>query len=75
MSKKHEVEEHKYCGTPLCCGKCLDEEAPANSVGTGGYTTQSDSTGPVAGYDPVIKFKGKIEKRIRAKVKMRKQIK
>ena len=37
--------------------KSLREEAgPTMSVGAGGYTGKSDSTGPTAGYDPVIRL-------------------
>lgn len=32
----------------------LLSEAPANAVGTGGYSSGSTATGPVAGYDPVL---------------------
>ena len=30
------------------------KESPTMSVGAGGYTGSADSTGPVAGFDPVI---------------------
>ena len=30
------------------------KESPTMSVGAGGYTGSADSTGPVAGYDPVL---------------------
>ena len=36
------------------------KESPTMSVGAGGYTGSADSTGPVAGYDPVL---GKIDRR------------
>jgi len=37
--------------------RSLKEEAgPTMSVGAGGYTGKSDSTGPTAGYDPVIRL-------------------
>ena len=32
----------------------LLSEAPTNSVGTGGFSSASTATGPVAGYDPVL---------------------
>ena len=32
----------------------LLSEAPANSVGTGGFSSASTAAGPVAGYDPVL---------------------
>lgn len=31
-------------------------------VGNGGFTTSSDSEGPVAGYDPLMKFRSKNKK-------------
>ena len=31
-----------------------EEGGPTMSVGAGGYTGSADSTGPVAGFDPVI---------------------
>ena len=34
--------------------RTLKEEGPTMSVGAGGYTGAADSTGPVAGFDPVI---------------------
>ena len=34
--------------------RSLNEEGPTMSVGAGGYTGSADSTGPVAGFDPVI---------------------
>ena len=34
--------------------RTLKEEGPTMSVGAGGYTGSADSTGPVAGFDPVI---------------------
>jgi hypothetical protein len=66
MSKKSEIE-HNNCGTPACCGECEDamnEDAPANSVGDGGYTSAAPAAGPVAGVDlplfkDFIKFKNK----------------
>jgi hypothetical protein len=33
--------------------------APTNSAGTGGFSGSSDPKGPVAGYDPVMKFDGR----------------
>jgi hypothetical protein len=32
------------------------------AVGNGGFTGSADPEGPVAGYDPLIKFKGKNKK-------------
>ena len=32
----------------------INEDAPTNSVGTGGFSSSSAATGPVAGYDPVM---------------------
>ena len=32
------------------------------TAGTGGFSGSADAKGPVAGYDPVIKFRGKIQK-------------
>lgn len=33
--------------------------APTNSAGTGGFSGSADPKGPVAGYDPVMKFDGR----------------
>jgi hypothetical protein len=35
-------------------GRMLNESAPVNSVGTGGYSGGSTAGGPVAGYDPIL---------------------
>lgn len=32
----------------------LNETAPTNSAGTGGFTTGATATGPVAGFDPIL---------------------
>jgi hypothetical protein len=66
MSEKYKVE-HKYCGTPLCCGQCesaIMEDAAANSVGSSGYSGSAETSGPTAGYDPVVRFRKKMQYRI-----------
>jgi hypothetical protein len=35
-------------------GQMLNEAAPTNAVGTGGYSYNSTATGPVAGFDPIL---------------------
>ena len=40
--------------------RSLKEEGPTMSVGAGGYTSEEDPKGPVAGYDPVL---GKVDRR------------
>ncbi len=47
---------------------------PINRVGDGGFTGKADSKGPVAGYDPVMKFmkrrkNGKVDYRMNPKYK------
>ncbi len=37
--------------------KNIREDAPTMSSGTTGFSGTSNATGPVAGYDPVLKFK------------------
>ena len=44
----------------------MNEEAPTMSAGTGGFSNSADAKGPVAGFDPVIKFRGKIKKKKKA---------
>ena len=41
----------------------MNEDAPTMSVGTGGFSGSANAKGPVAGFDPVIKFRGKIKKK------------
>ena len=43
--------------------RTLKEEGPTMSVGAGGYTGSADSTGPVAGFDPVINLVDRIKKK------------
>lgn len=75
MSEENQVE-HKYCGTPLCCQQCesaILEDAPANSVGAGGFTNAADATGPAAGFDPVIRFQKKMKYKILQRKKQKEQ--
>ena len=44
----------------------MNEEAPTMSAGTGGFSSSANAKGPVAGFDPVIKFRGKIKKKKKA---------
>ena len=37
----------------------LQEDAPTMSAGTGGFTGSANPKGPVAGFDPVMKFDGR----------------
>ena len=37
----------------------IREDAPTMSAGTGGFTGSANSEGPVAGFDPVVKFDGR----------------
>ena len=41
------------------------KESPTMSVGAGGYTGSADSTGPVAGFDPVINLVDRRKKKQR----------
>ena len=41
----------------------MNEDAPTMSVGTGGFSGSANAKGPVAGFDPVMKFRGKIKKK------------
>jgi hypothetical protein len=43
MSQKDKVE-HLNCGTPQCCGTCLNEEVPVNSISGGGVPSLTDPT-------------------------------
>ena len=45
--------------------RTLKEEGPTMSVGAGGYTGSADSTGPVAGFDPVINLVDRRKKKQR----------
>ena len=41
----------------------MNEDAPTMSAGTGGFSGSANAKGPVAGFDPVMKFRGKIKKK------------
>ena len=44
----------------ICQMVRTQKESHTMSVGAGGYTSSSDATGPVAGYDPVL---GRVDRR------------
>ena len=41
----------------------MNEEAPTMSAGTGGFSGSANAKGPVAGFDPVMKFRKKFKKK------------
>ena len=45
----------------------MNEEAPTMSAGTGGFSGSANAKGPVAGFDPVMKFRKKMAKRKKIK--------
>ena len=45
----------------------MNEEAPTMSAGIGGFSGSANAKGPVAGFDPVMKFRKKMAKRKKIK--------
>tara|TARA_R100000458_G_scaffold52076_1_gene53345 strand:+ start:259 stop:801 length:543 start_codon:yes stop_codon:yes gene_type:complete len=45
----------------------MNEDAPTMSAGTGGFSGSANAKGPVAGFDPVMKFRKKVQKRKKIK--------
>ena len=45
----------------------MNEDAPTMSAGTGGFSGSANAKGPVAGFDPVMKFRKKVQKRKKMK--------
>ena len=45
----------------------MNEDAPTMSTGTGGFSGSANAKGPVAGFDPVTKFRKKVQKRKKMK--------
>jgi hypothetical protein len=65
MSQKDQVE-HSNCGTPQCCGTCLNEEVPTNSISGGGVPSLTDPT------DAYVLQKKKMKARLMSKMIRRK---
>ena len=61
MSQKDKLE-HSNCGTPQCCGTCLNEEVPTNSISGGGVPSLTDPT------DAYSLQKERQKKRMKAKL-------
>ena len=59
MFEKTDIE-HNNCGTPECCGTCINEEVPVNNVS--GIPSLTDPT------DAYALQKNKMKKRLAAKV-------
>lgn len=58
-------EAHKYVKQILKEDGAAGGAVTPMTVGTGGFSNGSDAKGPVAGYDPVMKFKKNVKDRIK----------
>lgn len=56
------TRQERYKQMLLEAAKKANEEAPAMSSGTGGFSSSAPAAGPVAGYDPVG-FKQRIKRK------------